>query len=326
MNDSRAALRATVTGATGFVGRRLVRALERPTVLGREPARAVALLGPEVVAAAWEPSAGPAPPSALRGRDAVFHLAGEPVAEGRWTLAKRARIFDSRVLGTRHLVTTLAGLAAAERPRVLVSASAVGYYGSRGDEVLTEDSAPGEGFLADVCRAWETEAMAAEALGVRTVLLRIGIVLGPDGGAFTKLWPLFSHGLGGRLTFAGAQWVPWVHVDDVVGLALHAAHDGTVRGPLNAVSPEPVRNRELTRALARAAEMPAPFAVPALALRVAMGGVARVMTASQRCVPRAALAHGYRFERAALDDALAAILREREEERAWPRTASSAAS
>lgn len=313
--------RATVTGATGFVGRRLVEALPTPTVLGRDPGRARDVLGGAVEARAWDPGAGLAPVDALRGRDAVFHLAGEPVAEGSWTPARRARIRDSRVLGTRHLVQALAALPPGERPRVLVSASAVGLYGSRGDEELTEAAAPGADFLADVCRAWEQEALAAEALGVRAVCLRIGIVLGAGGGALARLWPLFSFGLGGRLTYSGRQWVPWVHLDDVVGLALHAARDEGLRGPVNATAPTPVRNHEFTRALARAARRPAPFAVPEFALRLVMGDLAQVMTASQRCVPAAALARGYRFLHPTIDGALAAVARARQEPHAWPVTA-----
>ncbi len=309
--------RLVVTGATGFVGRRLLGALAPTgawelTALGRDPDRARRALPPEVRVVGWTPGRGPAPLDALRGRDLVVHLAGEPVGEGRWTEARRARIRDSRVHGTRGLVLALAALPPGERPRALLSASAVGVYGTRGDELLPEGAPAGAGFLADVCRAWEAEASAAEALGVRVVLLRIGIVLGPGGGALARMAPLFRLGLGARLTLSGAQWVPWIHIDDVVGLALHAARTEGLRGPLNVVAPAPVRNRDLTRALALDAGRPALLAVPGPALRLAVGGLASVLTASQRCAPEAALAHGYTFRHPALDGALAAIRREQE--------------
>ena len=209
---------------------------------------------------AWDPLDGPPPAEAFDGVDVVFHLAGESVAEGRWTAAQKARIRESRVLGTRHLVE---GISRAERrPRVLVSASAVGYYGDRGDEELTESSPPASDFLAEVCIAWEKEALAAEEAGVRVVTARTGIVLGAGGGALGKMLTPFKLGAGGPLG-NGRQWMPWIHVDDLARLYLHAADTDAVRGPMNAVAPNPVTNSEFTKALGRAvhrpAFMPAPF-------------------------------------------------------------------
>jgi hypothetical protein len=295
--------RVLLTGATGLVGAKLAERLTDLVVLSRDPERARRALRASA-AHAWAPEVGPPPAAALANLDCVFHLAGEPVAEGRWTAEKKRRIRDSRVMGTRHLV---AGLAAqASRPRVLVCASAVGYYGDRGDEVLDETSAAGSGFLADVCAAWEREASAAEALGIRVVSARIGVVLSRDGGALAKLLGLFRAGAGGTLA-GGRQWIPWLHLDDLVGLLLHAAaHDG-VRGAMNAVAPQPVTNRDFTRALAGAVHRPALLPVPAFALRLLLGEMSEVLTASARVLPKLALRTGYVFRYPDLDAALAAL-------------------
>jgi len=296
-------MRALVTGATGFIGRRLVARLGDPVVLSRAPDAARRALG-GVRALAWDPEAGPPPAAAFDGVDAVFHLAGEPVAGGRWTADRKARIRSSRERGTRNLV---AGMRAAGRqPAVLVSASAVGYYGDRGDRELDESAPPGDGFLADVCRAWEAEAAAAREAGIRVASVRIGIVLGEDGGALGRLLPLFRAGLGGTLG-SGRQWMPWVHADDVVGLMLHAA--AALDGPVNAVAPGIVTNREFTRALAAALGRPAFLPVPSLALRVALGEFGASLVHSQRVVPAVALASGYAFARPSLRDALEAVVR-----------------
>src|SRR5947209_79860 len=247
-------MRAVVTGATGFVGQRLLERLENPVVLSRDPDRAMqALARFRVAAARWDPMLGPPPADVFNGIDAVFHLAGEPIAGGRWTKARKQRICDSRVIGTKHLVDGLAKLD--RRPPVLVSSSAVGYYGSRGDELLTESSAAGDDFLADVCVAWEKAANEAERLGMRVVLNRTGVVLG-RGGALEKMLKPFKLGIGGRLG-NGRQWMPWIHLDDLVGLLLFAAERDAIRGPMNAVAPAPVTNREFTKALARAVHRPA---------------------------------------------------------------------
>jgi hypothetical protein len=295
-------MKALVTGATGFIGRALVERLDRPRVLSRDPARAKVALG-VVDAFPWDAEAGPPPPEAVEGIDAVFHLAGDPVAEGRWTGAKKRRIRDSRVLGTRRLVDAIA--AAKARPRVLVAFSAVGYYGDRGDEELTESSAQGNDFLAGVCVAWEAEAARARDCGVRVVHLRLGVVLGEGGGALAKMLLPFRLGLGGPLG-NGRQWMPWVHRDDVVGLALHAAASESTTGPVNAVGPGPATNREFTKALGRVLRRPTLLPAPRFALRIAFGEFADVLFASQRVVPGAALGSGYAFRHGSVEGALRA--------------------
>jgi uncharacterized protein (TIGR01777 family) len=294
-------MRALVTGATGFIGRRLLRELDRPVVLARSPTRAAQVLGPGIKVVAWNADAGPPPPESFHGIDAVFHLAGESVGGGRWNQEKKRRIYDSRVRGTQHLVSALRSSGA--RPAVLVSASAVGFYGDRKDEIVDESFPPGRDFLAQVCQAWEAEAVQARALGIRTVTPRIGVVLGPGGGALARMLPVFKLGLGGRLGH-GRQWMPWVHIDDVAGLLLHAAERAEIDGPMNAVSPEPVTNREFTRTLASVLRRPAIFPVPEFALRLALGEFASVLLASQRVVPRVAERTGYRFRYTVLSEAL----------------------
>lgn len=297
-------MKALVTGATGLVGRRLIRELEGATVLGRDPTRARASLG-DVTAFAWQPQAEPPPAEALAGVDVIFHLAGEPVAEGRWTASKKRAIRQSRVEGTTNLVKALESLE--KRPALLVTASAVGIYGDRGDEELVEDSEAASTFLAEVCTAWEAEALKAAELGLRVVTARIGIVLAPDGGALPRMLPPFRLGLGGHLG-NGRQWMPWVHVEDVIGLLLHAASTETVRGPMNVVSPNPVTNRDFTRALGQALRRPAVLPVPRLGLRAAFGEMSQILIASQRVLPRAAQDSGYRFHFEELRLALDACL------------------
>ena len=295
-------MKSLITGATGTIGRALEAHLDGDTVvLSRDPAAARRAL-PRATALGWN-GVEALPAGALEGVEAVFHLAGEPVADGRWNEAKRARIRDSRVLGTRALVRSIAERPDGARPRVLVSASAVGFYGSRGDEILTEASAPGEGFLPEVCRAWEDEARAAEVLGVRVVLLRIGIVLAREGGALARMLPMFKLGVAGKLG-RGDQWMPWIHLEDVVNLFVHAARTEALSGPVNAVSPEPVTNVDFTRGLARALGRPAFFAAPESILKVALGEMACVVLASQRVVPERAVAGGFAFAFPSLEDAL----------------------
>jgi hypothetical protein len=298
-------MQAVVTGATGLIGRALIHQIgSRVTVLSRDDGRAQRLLG-GVQIHRWAPEVGPAPVAALRGADVVFNLAGEPAAEGRWTAEKKRRIRDSRVVGTRHLVQGLAALD--ERPRVLVAASAVGYYGDRGDELLDERSSPGQGFLADVCIDWEREAMAAERLGIRVVCVRIGLVMSTAGGALAKMLPPFRLGAGGRLG-SGRQWMPWIHIDDLVGILLHAGRSEALRGPVNGVAPAPVTNAAFTLALARAVRRPAVLPMPAFALNVAFGEMSGMLMASQRVMPTAALRSGYAFSHPDLGEALASLL------------------
>jgi len=301
-------MRALITGATGFIGRRLLRHLDGAVVLTRNPERAKRTLGSGVTAIAWDAESGPPPAAAFEGVNAVFHLAGEPVAGGRWTGERKRRIRDSRVLGTRNLVAALEALP--QRPTVMVAASAVGYYGDRGDEALDENSPAGNGFLAETCVEWEREAARASALGMRVVNPRIGIVLGEKGGALDKMLPPFRLGIGGRLG-SGRQWMPWIHLEDVTALLLHLAR-APVSGPVNAVAPQAVTNAEFTRALARVLRRPAIVPVPAFALRLALGEMGAVLMHSQRVLPRRALDSGYRYRYPELDAALqAAVLPER---------------
>ena len=300
-------MRALVTGATGFVGPRLLRLLDRPVVLSRDPARARPRIGHLVDRIVrWDPLHGPPPQEAFEGVDAVLHLAGESVAAGRWTTARKAMIRDSRVIGTRNLVQGI--VQAATKPRVLVSASAVGYYGDRGEEELTESARPADDFLARVCVEWEQEALAAETAGVRVALARTGIVLGSGaGGALEKMLTPFRLGAGGPLG-NGRQWMPWIHVADLARLYLHAAETTSIVGPMNAVAPNPVRNSEFTKVLARQLHRPAFMPAPYFGLRLVFGEFAQVLFASQRVIPRVALDTGFVFQYPELPGALREIL------------------
>lgn len=268
-------MKIAVTGASGFIGSRLMASLGKN-------AQAVSLR---------------VDLKELVGADAVVHLAGEPVSQ-RWTKEVRAKIRSSRVDGTRRLVDAMR-----ERPpRVLVSASAVGYYGSRGDELLTEESAPAEDFLAGVCVEWEREALRAEEFGVRVVCLRNGVVLG-KGGALKKMTVPFKLGMGGKIG-DGKQWTPWIHIADAVGLIEFAILSAQLRGPVNVTAPDPVTNAQFTRDLAAAVHRPAIFPVPKFALHLLYGEMAQIIYASQRVIPQAALRAGYHFRFPALAGAL----------------------
>jgi uncharacterized protein (TIGR01777 family) len=301
-------MRALVTGATGFVGRRLLAKLDQPVVLSRDAAKAEKSLAKfGVRACAWNPQKQPAPAEAFDGIDAVFHLAGEPVAEGRWTAAKKERLRESRVAGTRNLVATLRAIG--RRPKVLVSASAVGYYGSRGEEQLDENSSPSDDFLAEICTSWEREATAARELGMRVVPVRVGIVLGEGGGAMKAMLPPFYFGLGAPLG-SGQQYMPWIHIDDLADMMLFAASHEEVTSALNGSAPNPVTNREFTRTLGQVIGRPTFMPpVPRLVLRTMIGEFADVLLMSQRAFPAAAVAAGYRFAYPELEPALRQILK-----------------
>lgn len=293
-------MRITVTGASGLIGSKLVEHLrargDEVTTLTRSPS------APGQVP--WQPEREAAPAVALSGRDAVVHLAGENVAQ-RWSGDAKRRIRQSRELGTRNLV---AGIEAADpRPRVLVSSSAVGYYGPHGDERVDESTPAGADFLAGVCVVWEREAQQARDLGLRVVLIRTGVVLDAGGGALKTMLPPFKAGVGGPVA-GGRQYMPWIHVDDVVGMYLAAIDEATWSGPVNATAPEPVTNKEFSKALGRALHRPAIAPVPGIALRALYGDMAEIVTEGQRAVPSAALAHGYDFKHPELDEALVSAL------------------
>jgi uncharacterized protein (TIGR01777 family) len=273
-----------ITGASGFIGKRLVRRLEGHEV--------------RVISHRTGNMA-----EAVDGADAVVNLAGEPIAQ-RWNDDVKRRIRDSRIGTTRRVIEAIG--AARKRPSVLVSASAIGYYGSRGDEILTEQSAPGSGFVSDLCIEWECQAQRAAELSIRVVPLRIGIVLGRGGGMLKSVLPPFKAGVGGRLG-SGNHWMPWIHIDDLADLVIFAIRDAQVDGPLNGVGPEPVRNSAFTRSLAHAVHRPALFPVPAFALKMLFGEMAGIMLASQRVLPKAAMSAGFRYRYSSLDAALAGI-------------------
>jgi uncharacterized protein len=295
------AMRVAITGASGFVGRALSSALTaRQDVV--VPARRTATEG----ALCWTVDDGFDPPGALSGFDAVVHLAGESIADGRWTDARKRAIERSRVEGTRRVVDALAQ--ASPRPRVLVSASAVGVYGDTGDREVDEDDARGEGFLADVASSWEDEARRAESLeGVRVVVVRLGVVLERDGGALAKMVPAFKLGLGGRLG-SGDQFMAWIHLDDAVRAILHLLDDPKARGVYNLTAPTPVTNRDFTKALGAALHRPTVIPVPRFALSLAFGEMGEtVLLQGQRVVSRRLGPSGFQFERPTLDQALRAI-------------------
>jgi uncharacterized protein len=299
-------MNALITGATGFIGRRLLAQLDCATVLSRNADRArkeLAQFSPRVFA--WEPLAGPPPVEAFTGIDTVFNFAGEGVGDSRWNAAKKQAIRDSRVIGTRHLVDAIAALET--RPKVLVSMSAVGYYGERGDELLDESSKPADDFLAQVCVDWENEAARAESLGLRVVRVRTGVVLGKEGGALPRMFTPFKLGVGGKLG-SGKQWMPWVHIGDVVGILLHAAMNEQVQGPINATAPGAATNAEFTKALGKALHRPACFAVPAPIFKLMVGEFAQIVLSSQKIVPRVATETGFQFAHPEINEALQDIV------------------
>jgi uncharacterized protein (TIGR01777 family) len=299
-------MKILITGATGFLGRRLCETLSGHTLiaLSRDPAVAKQRVPHLKEAFPWNPLRELPPAQALEGCDAVINLAGESVA-GRWTAAKKQMIRDSRVLGTKNLVNALAQLRA--RPKVLISASAIGYYGDRGEEALTEDAAPGSDFLAQVCRDWEGEALRAESLGMRVVRLRIGLVLGPGGGALQALLPLFRLGLGGPLG-RGRQFWSWVHRDDVVGAITYALEKSDLSGPINVTAQQPVRQKEFAQTLGRVLRRPAFLPTPGFALQLVLGEFARELLSSKRVLPQRLQQWGYRFRFAELESAFRDIL------------------
>jgi uncharacterized protein (TIGR01777 family) len=330
-------MRIAITGATGLIGSRVVAALRERgddvTVLSRNPGQASEQLDKSTQSAGapgktteepgdttgahgetsgaldaqgWDPVREPAPVQALTGRDAVVHLAGENIAQ-RWSAAAKQAIRDSRVIGTRRLVQGIGELAETERPRVLVSGSAIGYYGAHGDEPIDEDVPAGSDFLAQTCQAWEVEADAAEQYGVRVVKVRTGVVLDREGGALAKMLPPFKLGVGGPVA-GGRQYISWIHPDDLVGIVLASIDDQQWQGAINATSPEPQRNGDFSKTLGHTLNRPSFLPVPGAALWLLYGEMAEIVTTGARVLPAKALVLGHEFRYPELEAALHAAL------------------
>jgi uncharacterized protein len=306
-----------MTGATGLVGTALVKKItaEGQTVyrLSRVESRKSSAKAPGVFDLPWNPSSGGIGGSggssslqAPASVDAVINLAGAPVVGGRWTNERKALLRSSRVDTTRGLVSAIAKME--KKPRVLISASAIGYYGNRGEELVTENSAPGTDFLAELAKEWENEAVKAEELGVRVVLLRFGIILAKQGGALPQMMLPFKYGLGGKLG-SGRQWTSWIALKDVVAIVQEALRNDSWKGPINLVAPQAARNSDFTKSLAKVLHRPAIFTAPAFALKLAMGEMAETLLGGVRVAPQVLEQNGYRFLQANLDEALKAILR-----------------
>jgi hypothetical protein len=299
-----------ITGATGTIGAAVCRALvgrgDKVVALSRNAERSQAVLGNEVTTFGWpEPTSTPPPAQALAGADAVIHLLGEPIAQ-RWTESARQRIRDSRVLSTRMLVAALRALPDNERPAVLVSQSATGYYGPCDDRPLDEQAPAGTDFLAQVVTDWENEALAAADL-TRVVSARTGVVLSPSGGALAKMLPPFKLGIGGPVA-GGRQYVSWIHLDDEAAALLFCVDHADAQGPVNLTAPNPVDNAELSRALGRALHRPAVLPVPGFALGLLYGEMGKIVTTGQRVLPHRLLELGFEFRQPAIEPALRAVL------------------
>lgn len=295
-------MRYLITGGSGFIGTALCRALAETgaelTVLTRDPARARPRLPEGARLVTDLARAG--------GADVAINLAGENLAQGRWSEARKRLLRDSRIATTRALCAWIERQS--PRPRVLVSASAIGYYGARGDEPLDENTAPGEDYAAQLCRDWEAEALRAEPFGLRVCRLRLGVVLDRDGGALARMLPAFRWGLGGPIA-SGRQWLSWIHRSDVVALIRWCVDRPTARGAYNATAPHPVTNAEFARALGRALQRPAFLRMPAIALKLLLGEMAQLLITGQRVLPARLLAEGFAFSFQELPDALVASLR-----------------
>jgi len=302
--------RILVTGATGFIGRSLCGELAGAgyeiAALSRRPAEAEKILGPEVKVVEWDAATAKGWSEFAEGALAIVNLAGENIGSGRWTEKKKQAILDSRLTAGRAVTEAIR--AADQKPGVLIQASAVGYYGDRGDELLDEDSPSGSGFLADVTRQWEQSVSEVESLGVRLAIVRFGVVLGPNGGVMERLIPPFRFFLGGH-PGSGEQWLAWVHIDDVIGVVQFILENTDCNGPFNVTVPEPIRSKDFYDALGKSMQRPAVFPMPAFALKLALGEMAKeVLLPSTKALPSKLLEAGYEFKfinsAAAFDDIL----------------------
>ncbi|MEQ8768021.1 MAG: TIGR01777 family oxidoreductase [Planctomycetota bacterium] len=297
-------MKILVTGTHGLVGSELTHKLlgqgHTVTRLVRGDANA------RQREASWSPSEGKIDAEAFEGLDAVVHLAGEGIADGRWNDEKKKRILESRTQGTKLIAETAAK--AKKKPKVLVCASAIGYYGSRGDEVLTEASSPGQGFLADVCKAWEAACEPARKAGIRVVNLRIGVVLSQDGGALKKMLLPFKMGAGGKLG-SGHQYMSWITREDLIGAIVHVIEHSDLQGPVNAVAPKPVTNAEFTKALGKVLKRPTVLPMPSFAAKVAFGEMAdELLLSSARVKPEKLEGSGYEYHSASIEEGLRSVL------------------
>ena len=297
-----------VTGGTGFIGSRVCDALHHKGdavyVLSRNPTRAENKLPSLKAAYGWNPETEKLPTEATSNINAIIHLAGETIA-GRWNAEKKRKIRDSRILSTQNLVASLADIN--PKPDTLICASAIGYYGGNNNESFTEASPAGTDYLAEVCAEWEVEAQKASELGIRVVMVRIGLVLGLGGGLLQQVLPPFKMGFGGILG-NGKQWMSWIHIDDVVGIVLHALESSQIHGALNATAPTPVRNTEFTKTLGAVLKRPTLFPVPIFGLKLMMGEFADFIVLSQNVIPERTEASGYEFYYRTLESALDALL------------------
>lgn len=296
-----------VTGGTGFIGNRVCNVLKEKDyivdVVSRNPEKAQTKLTSVDAIHAWQPESEQLPSEAISDIHAVIHLAGETIA-GRWNANKKRRIRESRILSTRNLVSSFTP---ETKPDVLINASAIGLYGDSGDESFTEESPVGEDYLAEVCHEWETEANKAREYGTRVVLVRIGLVLGLGGGLLDQVLPPFKMGIGGKLG-SGNQWMSWIHVDDVIGIVMHALENEEVQGALNATAPKPVRNIEFTKTLGSVLRKPTIFPVPTFGLKIMMGEFANFVVLSQNVLPEQTQKSGYQFRFETLESALKDLL------------------
>ena len=301
-------MRVTVSGATGLIGRALIQNLladgHAVTALVRRPESVGDSLGSSELAQ-WDPMIGAPPLSALENADAVVHLAGEPVADNRWNASRKALIRDSRVIGTHNLINGMRS--ASNPPKILLSGSAIGYYGSRGDELLDESSSNGSDFLANVCVEWESEANAARSLGTRVVALRTGVVLAKNGGALPLIAMPYQFFAGGPLA-GGRQWMSWIHIADQVGLIRHALENAEISGPMNLTAPGPVRNARFASVLGKVLGRPSLVPTPRFALQIVLGERVEVLVASQQVLPKVAQRSGYSFRFPELQLALRDLL------------------